>query len=568
MLSMKTLRVAFAAAAAALLLGSGLASATVQHLDGTLADSTPPPPVPVVYAQELLGAGAAKIMSGHGAHKLVANLGQRIEARNNEAYIHLQLHGGMQFSESATGLKWYAGAMLDADDHACEYDSNTADDSDEPDTTVDTSGEAYLNATGVEVDVVHISGGAEGSTSVIYRIDAAKFGVDSDISFGESADDAGSGIPATLVYDADDTDTSEANNSEACDHNGLPTRLWVDVDGHLQIPSGIGTYGASLALETRDTRTLGQATVVTSVNGIDVQVKPADAPAVANVGAGFLRFVSNAGTTAVTPTPSTAILGMAKAAMADPAVVGTLRKPNGMVVVNRDLLRDKSLSFTVKGDLSFGAFNLAATSPCKAATAGTPDAPILGNLKPAEGDTGMATLAAQNAGSYKLCVQVDTMGPGSNTAPIPAGAYTATITSVLNGRPLDLTADQPIGRIIRNGATAHIAYLTTSEKQHQRVIVVNRGQQPIRITDYKFQSEDGTMVELTAAAMAAREAGAVIGPGETVVRQVRDMINITGDSRRTALTMHFNAVATDVSVATTQVNRENSSTDTVMWPVK
>ena len=178
----------------------------------------------------------------------------------------------------------------------------------------------------------------------------------------------------------------------------------------------------------------------------------------------------------------------------------------------------------------------------------------------------MATLAAQNAGSYKLCVQVDTMGPQPNTTPIPESEYTATITSVLSGRPLDLTTDQPIGRITRNGATAHIAYLTTSEKQHQRVIVVNRGPQPIRIMDYKFQSEDGTMVELTAAAMAAQEAGAMIGPGETVVRQVRDMINITGDSRRTAVTMHFNAVADHVSVATTQVNRENSSTDTVMWP--
>ena len=256
--------------------------------------------------------------------------------------------------------------------------------------------------------------------------------------------------------------------------------------------------------------------------------------------------------------------------MADPAVVGTLRKPNGMVVVNSDLLRDKSLSFTVKGDLSFGAFNLAATSPCKAATAGTPDAPIMGNLKPAEDDASMAmaTLVAQNAGKYQLCVQVDTMGPGTNATRIPAGEYTATITSVQSGRPLELTADQPIGRIIRNGATAHIAYLTTSEKQHQRVMVVNRGQQPIRITDYNFQSEDGTLVELTAAAMAAQEAGAMIGPGETVVRQVRDMINITGDSRRTAVTMHFNAVAADVSVATTQVNRENSSTDTVMWPVK
>ena len=569
MLSMKTLRVAFAAAAAALLLGSGMASATVQHLDGTPALTTPPPPVPVAYAQERLGAGtimtAVTNNPAHDMHKLVANLGERIEANNTEAYIHLRLHGGMQFARTATNLAWYAGASP-GEDYSCQYDGDTENGGDLE--TAD--GAVYLNSKGVSVPVVHISGGARGSTSVIYRIDASGFGVTGDAveggSFGESDGDSGSGIPATLSYDADPEDISVTNDSEACDRSGLPTRLWVSVkeaatdEPLLQIPSGTGAYGASLTLETRDTRTLGQATIVTSVNGVNVQVKPADDPAEANVGAGFLRFVGNL---------STATLGTATAAMADPAVVGMLHNPDGTPVTDNDLLPDGSLSFTVKGDLSFGAFNLSSmANPCVGV--GSPEAPSMGNLKPAEDDASMAmaTLAAQNAGSYKLCVQVDTMGDRSNTTPIPESEYTATITSVLSGRALDLTTDQPIGRIERNGATAHIAYLTTSEKQHQRVIVVNRGQQPIHITDYKFQSEDGTMVELTAAAMAAQEAGAMIGPGETMVRQVRDMINITGDSRRTALTMHFNAVAGNVSVATTQVNRENSSTDTVMWPVK
>ena len=511
MLSMKTLRVAFAAAAAALLLGSGLASATVQHLDGTPALTTPPPPVPVAYAQERLGAGTimTAVTNGHTMHKLVANLGERIEAENAEAYVHLRLQGGMQFSQSATDLMWSAGAFPGGYD--CMVDGSRAVAKDE---------NHRLSKAGVPLTVVHISGGTPGSNSVVYRIDASDDNF-SAVNFGE---ETLNGIPATLSFDQN----SDGDMDDQCDLRGEPTRIWVNVKNYLQIPSGTGAYGAFLTLETRDTRPLGQATVVTSVNGIDVQVRPADAPAVANVGAGFLRFVGNR---------STATLGTAKAAMADPAVVGMLHNPDGTPVTNNDLLPDGSLSFTVKGNLSFGAFNLATANPCKAA--GTPDAPSMGNLKPDEDDTGMATLAAQNAGSYDLCVQVDTMGDRSNTTPIPAGAYTATITSVLSGRPLELTADQPIGRIIRNGATAHIAYLTTSEKQHQRVIVVNRGQQPIRITDYTFQSEDGTLVELTAAAMAAQEAGAMIGPGETVVRQVRDMINITGDSRRTALTMHF-----------------------------
>ena len=547
MLSMKTLRVAFAAAAAALLLGSGLASATVQHLDGTRAAGTAF--TPLAYAQELLNAGTnmTEIMAPHDAHKLVADLGERIESDNGEAYIHLRLQGGMQFSEAATDLSWYAGALL-GDAYVCPDGS----------TMEDVSGDAYLDGTGVMVDVVHISGGSEGSTSVIYRIDADGTNLSGN-PFNE--DGGGNGIPATL---------SDQDGGE-CDKSGFPTRIWVDVDGFLEIPSGTGSYGASLTLETRDTRTLGQATIVQSVNGIDVKVEPNLAvPAVADVGTGFLRFFNGVDR----PTVSKRILGTATADMANdlPGGAVLLHPRTGDSVVKSNLLPNGSLSFTVKGDLSFGAFNLSdpmerPADPCE--RVGSPDAaPIVGNLKPAEGNTGMATLAAQNAGSYELCVQVDTMGPGSNTTPIPAGAYTATITSVLNGRPLDLTANRPIGRITRNGAAVHIAYLTTSEKQRQRVIVVNRGPQPIRIMGYKFQSEDGTMVELTAAAMAAQEAGAMIGPGETVVRQVRDMINITGDSRRTAVTMHFNAVSDHVSVATTQVNVENSSTDTVMWPVK
>ena len=513
--------------------------------------------MPVAYAQERLGAGtimtAVTNSPDHAMHKLVANLGERIEASNGEAYIHLRLHGGMQFSQSATGLKWAAG-LSPAADYACSYDANTTDDDDTL-TEVSAGTVGYLNADGEPVDVVHISGGARGSTSVIFRIDASEIDEDSD-AFGESG--VATGIPATLSYDAN-AEADANNNSEACDRSG-PTRLWVNVKDYLQIPSGTGAYGASLVLETRATRTLGQATVVTSVNGINVQVKPEDAPAVANVGAGFLRFVGNR---------STAMLGTATAAMASPAVVGMLHNPDGTMVTDNDLLPDGSLSFTVKGDLSFGAFNLS-TMGDACVPAGSPDAPSMGNLKPAEDDASMAmaTLAAQNAGSYKLCVQVDTMGDGTNTTPIPASEYTASITSVLSGRPLDLTTDQPIGRIIRNGATAHVAYLTTSEKHNQRLIVVNRGQQPIRITDYQFQSEDGTMVELTAAAMAVQESGAMIGPGETVVRRVSDLINITGDSRRTAGTMHFNAVADHVSVATTQVNLEDSSTDTVMWEVE
>ena len=58
-----------------------------------------------------------------------------------------------------------------------------------------------------------------------------------------------------------------------------------------------------------------------------------------------------------------------------------------------------------------------------------------------------------------------------------------------------------------------------------------------------------------------------IMPGEAVMHRVSDMLSITGNTRRTAATLSFNGVMGDISVATTQVNLADGSTDTVMWPV-
>ena len=69
-------------------------------------------------------------------------------------------------------------------------------------------------------------------------------------------------------------------------------------------------------------------------------------------------------------------------------------------------------------------------------------------------------------------------------------------------------------------------------------------------------------------ALAEQALEAMLGPGESVTMRVGDMLNITGDSRRTAATISFRGVKDNISVATTQVNREDSSTDTVMWPVE
>ena len=96
------------------------------------------------------------------------------------------------------------------------------------------------------------------------------------------------------------------------------------------------------------------------------------------------------------------------------------------------------------------------------------------------------------------------------------------------------------------------------------------GTRPIVMTNISFQTEEGTEADLSDAAKAAAAipGAGTIAPGDSVTYRVSDMLSITGNSRRAAASLSFNASASNVSVATTQVNLEDSSTDTVMWPVK
>ena len=180
-------------------------------------------------------------------------------------------------------------------------------------------------------------------------------------------------------------------------------------------------------------------------------------------------------------------------------------------------------------------------------------------------------LAGQGPNSYKLCMEVDLAGAESNTSPIPATDFIATVyTRNSTDKRDDMMANEgSIGKITRNGASVSISYLTTSGKHNQRLIIVNRGSRPVSILDVDFHSEDGTDASLSAAALAAAGTdAAMIMPGDAVMHRVKDMLSITGNSARTAATLSFNAVAGQLDVATTQVNIEDGSTDTVIWPVK
>ena len=68
---------------------------------------------------------------------------------------------------------------------------------------------------------------------------------------------------------------------------------------------------------------------------------------------------------------------------------------------------------------------------------------------------------------------------------------------------------------------------------------------------------------------AAMDAGLLMVPaGESWVARMDQTISITGDSRRVAASIAFAATAGHLSVATTQINVSDGSTDTVVYDVK
>ena len=562
MLSMKTLRVAIVTMGSALLLGAGFAVATVQQLDGRGASAT----VPVMYAQELLTLAPGQALKSvpilspqdHMAHKLAVSVNRRIE-QNSSTYLRLALGGGMVFARDASGLagaagttKWTYGAYPMEDDASimCDEDNNAETD----DAAHSVPAQDGQELAGTEVPTVHSSGGAVGEDYIVFRVDLAADGA----------------IPLNYPGYVDTADPRTRGMN--CDRPAARNLIWIDIFdmamSYLSIPAGTGSYSASISLHSdpdeaqagtnASSAVSGMATIVRAVNGLDVEVSAADAPAVAHVGTApmpFLWFNTPTGLS------NMAVLGSAKAQIGR---MDLLNPSTGLAATSSDLIPDDSLTFAVEGDFSIGAFNLMATATAAEAcpAPGSPSSPTEGNLAPDEdGSMYMAMLAGQDAGTYHLCVQVDVAGPGSNSMPIPAGNYIGSITQGTGALAKELDSGV-IGRIVRNGASVKITYLTVAEKYNQRLIIVNDGANDASYDIGPFVTEEGTTA--TPQAMAS----GMVPAGGQVVIPVADIVSFSsadGRRHRAAATLSMNADVDDVQVATTQVNLEDGSTDTVVY---
>ena len=554
MLSMKTLRVAIVTVGSALLLGSGFAAATVQVLDARGG------PDVITYAAETLAAEKdatdrtntftpADIMNvtsqgrtthyslispDHPVQVLVVKPARRIESTDT-LFVRLDLNGGMVLNGQAVTVHQGERVM----------------DAEGMDTTTYTEGN-ITNAT--TAGSFQTAGGTAGDSFAVFRI-------------------AGQAI-------------------------ALNASIWIRVDNALAVPMGTGSYGASVSAYTNADDAVagvgavstisGGGTIVRVVSGLDASVTEGDA-AEASVATGFRYF--NPGRTAQKQ------LGLFQAIAAP---MGVHSANDGLPAGDADIISTETGSVTVsiEGDLSIGAFSVvkhneavmadpdadpeveamdAGYDACPTGPAMADDDPMnddMGTLvNPDDADAAVTSVGTQSlgAGMYALCVNIEPAGPMTSMNAIPEGEYTATVSILSPGAHASEAveaASGTIGTITRDGASVEIPYLTTSEKHNQRIIIVNRGSSPVPITSIDFTAEGGTEVELMDTVQAAIDAGQLSVPaGESWVARMDETVSITGDSRRTAATINFFGVSSNLSVATTQVNLEDGSTDTVVYMV-
>ena len=534
MLSMKTLKVAIVTMGSALLFGPGLAAAEDIQLDGTIAAA----PSPLLYATETLPPASAMgryditFPGSPSALDLHVKPRRLIEA-TEDVYLRLDL----------------TGAVIGATDP--EIVTGTA--ADQNGTITITT--AAANAT--------ISSGGSGAAFVVIQLGGVTLGNTVGIRLADAELLATSGSVGATI-------TSYSGPDDALD--------------------GVGATSAFR----------GTTTIVNLVSGVNTIIKPATTAAVASVDTGFLSFTGafshNDGGQA-----TLGWLGVEEkiADETDEDAVITYNA-TGMPLANNDIIdggNGGTIAFNVEGNLDIGAFTtnledpeatpvfnrmtLANSAGCMATAAGVPDRGtfvddmammLVGEEGELPSGVDSASTGALAEGLYVVCVNVDVTGPMTNMTAIPVGTYTATAYTKQNGganTPLQMVGEEgTLGAIRRNGASVEIPYLTTSVKHNQRLIVVNRGTRDVPVTSIEFISEAGTDAELMATVQAALDAGLVVVPaGETMVVRMDETISITGGSARTAATIAFFGTAGTLSVATTQINLSDGSTDTVVYNV-
>jgi hypothetical protein len=217
----------------------------------------------------------------------------------------------------------------------------------------------------------------------------------------------------------------------------------------------------------------------------------------------------------------------------------------------------------ISGDFSFAsmawlAADVAAPGdPCETA----PEAGLLMTDDDADTTKLMTrTLGFLNA-NPNLCIMVRAVDDTEAVAIPETPPYLATKTfvSAVTGAAFPTgVVEHPLGRIMRDGTTVHLPYITQFANYNQRIVVRNRG----AVADYEFtfNAEDG--VTVTPGALASGELAA----NSTTYFGVRfgDLVTIEGSPNRATATLVVESQEGYIDVLVSQTNM-NGGTDTVLY---
>jgi hypothetical protein len=280
-----------------------------------------------------------------------------------------------------------------------------------------------------------------------------------------------------------------------------------------------------------------KASYVTLASGLKATIAAAAAAgATAEVEGDFKKFTTGAISTTLALTGSGTI----------GVVTGTAAADDGAQVAIGDMINTTTSTVVISGDFSVTTNSVGIDSNVNCATA-------LAALTPNTAKTAASsvTVAALNA-KPNLCYTA------AGTTAIPEGSYTAAATLVATAttRTNQTTSlSGTIGSVAHNGTTVQLPYLTTFSDYNQRLVMVNRSAATAAYST-SFQTEAGVT------ATAGTASTGTIPAGGSLVVKVSDVVTLTGGTRA-AGTVSIVAASAKISVATTQVNLSDASTDTI-----
>ena len=360
--------------------------------------------------------------------------------------------------------------------------------------------------------------------------------------------------------------TTDSSNEAPATARLLITLGRIGVDpttpGSITITSGFTFAGESIVETTR------LANVVKTANALSVEVTPQ--MQTASVEDGFMKFKPGTG---VDTDQLAANVGKLKIGIA--TATPTRRDAGrgdavsgGVVTLVSHIASDATISFL--GDTSFVASGddgkkkvyVSTDATCPSATSIQDDddaTKLQASLSDfSNSGPGAGGQPDPNADGAYLCMMVD----GDTAIPVNE-PYTANITytSVLatNAAFPPEASTETLGKIVRDGSSVHIAYLTTNQKYNQRLVVVNRSSGPVNYS-MTFQTQEGVTAEV------GDGASGMFPVGRTVM-DVRDIVTFDNGGNGSHGSAVIAAVVArgSLDVATVTTTKADGSTDTVVW---